>query len=270
MKKNLNNILKKSILTRQSTRTYSGKKLSEKEVDKIKELINHEEFKKGIFGNVRFELLENTNNSVIDSKFPFENPPSYIAVISKNNRESMLDIGFTMEKVILFLESMNLGTCWIASHFNRKNVKLENPLKEGESVPVITPVGEKAKKRSRSDVKSRIVYNSDNRNDFDKLFFNYPKFGVIKNKETRKILEYVRLAPSAVNKQPWRIIMTEYNAAHFYISRSYSGGHYFDIQTIDLGIAIAHYVIASGNDNYIDKNPKIKFEKNMDYVLSIN
>ncbi|MBO7399910.1 MAG: nitroreductase, partial [Clostridia bacterium] len=58
-------------------------------------------------------------------------------------------------------------------------------------------------------------------------------------------LEAVRLAPSAVNKQPWRVILSG-NRAHFYEKRSrgYNDGEW-DIQKIDMGIALCHFEVAA-------------------------
>ena len=58
-------------------------------------------------------------------------------------------------------------------------------------------------------------------------------------------LEAVRLAPSAVNKQPWRVVVCG-DTVHFYEKRSkgYSDGGW-DIQKIDLGIALAHFELAA-------------------------
>jgi hypothetical protein len=56
----------------------------------------------------------------------------------------------------------------------------------------------------------------------------------------------VRLAPSAVNKQPWRVVLSE-NKAHFYEKRSkgYVGEDGWDIQKIDMGIALCHFEIGA-------------------------
>jgi len=58
-------------------------------------------------------------------------------------------------------------------------------------------------------------------------------------------LEMVRLAPSAVNRQPWRIVLDKH-AAHFYLLRAKGmGGGVLDMQKIDLGIALCHFDLAA-------------------------
>ena len=54
-------------------------------------------------------------------------------------------------------------------------------------------------------------------------------------------LECIRLAPSAVNKQPWRVV-TSKNAAHFYVKhdKGFTTSDY-DLQKIDIGIAMYNF-----------------------------
>jgi hypothetical protein len=62
----------------------------------------------------------------------------------------------------------------------------------------------------------------------------------------------VRLAPSASNKQPWRIVRED-NAWHFYLSRTggYAGGpakrllEVEDIQRVDIGNAMCHFELTA-------------------------
>jgi len=63
----------------------------------------------------------------------------------------------------------------------------------------------------------------------------------------------VRLAPSASNKQPWRILR-QGNAWHLYLRRTpgYGGGLVSlflaraDLQRVDMGIAICHFELTAG------------------------
>ena len=55
----------------------------------------------------------------------------------------------------------------------------------------------------------------------------------------------LRLAPSAVNKQPWRVVMTE-EGFHFFENKMVGGESIgFDMQRIDVGIAICHFHMAA-------------------------
>ena len=61
-----------------------------------------------------------------------------------------------------------------------------------------------------------------------------------------EVLEAVRLAPSAVNRQPWRVVVTD-SAAHFYkkTSKGFVSEANGDMQKIDMGIALAHFALAA-------------------------
>jgi nitroreductase len=63
----------------------------------------------------------------------------------------------------------------------------------------------------------------------------------------------VRIAPSASNKQPWRIVQTG-NAWHFYLQRTkrYGKGTLLfkflrlaDLQRVDMGIAMCHFELTA-------------------------
>ena len=55
----------------------------------------------------------------------------------------------------------------------------------------------------------------------------------------------MRWAPSSVNKQPWRVVM-DGNQAHFYEKKSkgYVDATGWDLQKVDLGIALYHFAYA--------------------------
>ncbi len=89
---------------------------------------------------------------------------------------------------------------------------------------------------------------------------------------TREKLEYVRMAPSASNKQPWRIVMDVNGEAHFFIERTPKYGHAlgYDIQMIDMGIALSHYVLASGKDHVFQKEIWMDMpNENTSYLFSV-
>ncbi|MBR3601070.1 MAG: hypothetical protein IKL49_01955 [Lachnospiraceae bacterium] len=65
-------------------------------------------------------------------------------------------------------------------------------------------------------------------------------------------LEMVRLVSSAVNKQPWRLVVTK-DAVHFFEKHSMpKEGSSMDMQRIDVGIAICHFHMAAIEKKYRD------------------
>lgn len=83
----------------------------------------------------------------------------------------------------------------------------------------------------------------------------------------------VRLAPSAVNKQPWRVVLDK-NGVHFYLKRTkgYVSEAAGDLQKIDLGIALCHFALAA-KENAVNicfsmNDPGIAAEAGMEYIAS--
>jgi nitroreductase len=86
---------------------------------------------------------------------------------------------------------------------------------------------------------------ADSRFDFEELFFDGSFDQPLTKEKAGKLsdaLEGVRLAPSAVNKQPWRVLVTG-DKVHFYEKRSkgYLSEDGWDRQKIDMGIALCHF-----------------------------
>ena len=87
-------------------------------------------------------------------------------------------------------------------------------------------------------------------------------------------LEMVRLAPSASNKQPWRILLKDGNVHFFeYKTPKYSDAFAYDIQRIDMGIAAAHFnhsvkELGISGKFVWDVEPKVELPQYMEYVFS--
>jgi len=258
-----NTIQKDSMKTRKSIRAYTGQKISTIDKEKIINYINNDENLVGINGNkIKIQLIETGENisGKIGTYGIIKNAPAFLVVTCKNSRDIILDCGYVFERLLLYLEQNGLGTCWLGGTFNRKKLSKTIKLSPGEIIPIISPVGYSNKKRSLSDKMIRTFAKSDSRINFDELFFNENFNHNIKDPGIREALEMVRLAPSASNKQPWRVLIDANGDAHFFIKRApnYSGEKLvYDIQWLDIGISIAHYEIAFGCREFVVNNSKI-------------
>ena len=87
----------------------------------------------------------------------------------------------------------------------------------------------------------------------------------------REALELVRPAPSAVNKQPWRIVEQD-GRFHFYLKRSLPAAEKGDVQKLDIGIALAHFVLALEaqgiTGTVTESDPGIAHDGETEYILT--
>ncbi len=118
-----------------------------------------------------------------------------------------------------------------------------------EVMPCVSPLGYPAKKMALRESMMRKGVRADSRADFGELFFeNEPDAPLTPDKagDLRDALEAVRIGPSAVNKQPWRIVLCP-ERAHFYEYKNKGRGSAdeWDIQKVDMGIALCHFELAA-------------------------
>ena len=82
----------------------------------------------------------------------------------------------------------------------------------------------------------------------------------------------IRLAPSAVNKQPWRVVVTDQGIHFFEKHAMKTEVGSIDMQRIDVGIAICHFHLAALEQkiagHFERKAPNIKLPKDMTYIAS--
>ena len=141
-------------------------------------------------------------------------------------------------------------------------------------MPVATPLGYPAGKRSLRESTMRAAMGADKRKDFGKLFFD-EDFDTPLDKESAGIfceaLEMVRLAPSARNEQPWRILIKD-GKVHFYKKSSIPVRSMGDIQKVDIGIALCHFDLtmrSQGNSGtFCHSDPGIEAPADTEYMIS--
>ena len=265
------------IKSRRSVRTYTGEPLRSTDQALIRAYLNDAHNLRGISGHtVTIQLVEMSEgvSGKIGTYGIIKDAPAFLIVMCENTQEGLMDCGYVFEKMVLFLHKHHLGTCWMGGTFNRKSLgKMAIDLPENQFIPIISPVGYAAAKPHFAGAFIRRQAKSDTRLDFNELFY-YKNFDTaITDQAMMHCLEYVQVAPSASNKQPWRIIMNEDGSADFYIKRTANYGGKalgYDIQILDIGIAISHYEMASQKKHYFSKQgAEIQSNPDMQYVISV-
>ena len=261
---------------RKSVRTFLEKSLNEE--DK-KELQSYMETLENPFGvDVKFSFLETGDKKKsLGTYGVIKGTVDYIGAAVKKEPFALEALGYEMEKLILYTASKDIGTCWLGGTFKREDFKKAMDLEEGTLFPAITPVGYPKDAKSMTDNLVRFIAKGDLRKPWEDLFFNgdfnHPLTTEEAN-EYKNALEMVRLGPSASNKQPWRVLWTN-SAFHFYEAKNagYSDSFSYDIQRIDLGIALCHFHLTAMENNLSGKItvkpvPEIKVPENHEYCFS--
>ncbi len=266
-----------AIKQRRSVRNFTGQKLTDDHKIKLTAYINNEANLIGPFGNtvrIIYKEVDGGNKSEKIGTYGFiKNAPAFLITICKNDKESLFDLGYIFENLVLYLQTMGIGTCWLGGTFSRKKLQLNQNISENEFIPIISPIGYSAKKLHLLENIIRKAAKSNVRKPFDQLFFKTDFNTKISDSLLRNLLEYVRLAPSASNKQPWRILINDSHIAHFFIERSpnYEKSLGYDIQMVDIGIALAHYTIMSSKTSVFKESIRIKLpNENYNYLFSVH
>jgi nitroreductase len=259
------------VMGRKSVRTYDGKGLSAEDRAKL------EEYAAGIsnpFGiDVDFVFMDAEEHKLSSPVLAGEK--LYLAGIVDKVPYSDVAFGYALEDLVLYAWSMGIGTVWIGGTMKRDHFEKEAGLTEGRRMPCITPLGYPAAKRSIKETLMRKGVKADERKPLGELFFDGDfETPLAESGAVRKAMEVVRWAPSAVNKQPWRIVRKD-GRYHFYEKhdKGYISDEVGDMQKIDIGIALYHFVrgLEEGGIKSCVKveDPKIVVPADTEYIATV-
>ena len=142
--------------------------------------------------------------------------PQLITIYSEEADGYLENIGFLFQQMDLFLQTLGLGVCWLG--MGRMNPKTTAAV-EGMKFVIMLAFGHPKGDQLRHDLKG---------------FKRKPMEQIADKADSR--LEPARLAPSAVNSQPW-FFAHEGDAIHVWCSKKGS--------RLGAGIALAHLYVSN-------------------------
>lgn len=161
--------------------------------------------------------------------------PWYIAVISSRDRESLENAGYYTERAILEMTALNLGTCWIGGLFDKKAVNAILNSQEREVIALIA-CGRPKKATWSKAVKAAGRLGKRLAPERLAVFESAGN----SSRPWWAVLEAVRWAPSAINRQPWRLWFSANEVHLFCESRSLRRSY----APLEMGIALCHLELA--------------------------
>ncbi|MDO5860654.1 nitroreductase family protein [Methanobrevibacter sp.] len=226
--------LEEQIYLRKSCRKYLDDEI---EMSPIHEFISHVKPLRSS-ADFRYEILTKFD---VNLKTRWS-APYYLALFCEKKSINLVNIGFVFQQVSLFLQSIDIGSCWVGLASLKK--------KDSEFVIVIS--------FGKSPDKTRDI------NDFKRK-----KLSEISDFEDNR-LKPAQLAPSAINSQPWYFKHSEdgfdvYQLKQNIIKRQFVKKW----NPIDVGIALAHMYVANEKTFEFKINNDFKRLKGYTYIGSI-
>ena len=169
--------------------------------------------------------------------------PAFIAFIGDMRAPSVQEeVGYTGEGIILEATALGLNTCWVAGFFRPENVASLVEIKDNERVLAVTPVGYASRFESLAERLMTGFGLTHRRLPLSKLVSgwrvdNLPEWAKVS-------LEAARLAPSAVNRQPWGF---DVDGSGITVFVRTSGPEFNVSKRLDCGIAMLHIEVAASN-----------------------
>ena len=208
------------IYQRKSFRKYKDIPVDEETLNKVFDFIKSA---KSLYPEIKVaaEILKREQIRTIMSWMP----PQCIAIYSEEHEWDLENAGFIFQQVDLYLQSLGLGACWVGLG-RPKGTAVRNKENDGKFVILLT-----------------IGYPEESlRNDVSQ--FKRKSLAEISD-VVDETLEPARLAPSAVNSQPWYFVH-EGEVYHLFRTKPglIKGRSLNDFNRIDVGIVLAHMYIA--------------------------
>lgn len=214
----MGNELYNAIFKRKSVRKYDLTPLSDEKMNRV------QEYARGIKPldeSIHYEISYLETDKV-KSIMPIK-APHYICLYSEKKDKYLLNAGFLLQQIDLFLSANDLGSCWLGMAKPSKDVP---ELKNGMEFIVMIAFGNATEPVHRQNI-SEFKRNSIS--------------DITSIKEADQLLEPVRIAPSAGNSQPWYF---SGDAKEIIVSRKklniIKAQLYGRMNQIDIGIALFH------------------------------
>ena len=189
------------------------------------------------------ESIKDVFKGIVGSYGKVKGAPAFIAFIGNIDSDSVQEeVGYTGEGVILEATALGLNTCWVAGFFKPESATSLVEIKSNERVLAVTPVGYARRFESLEEKLMTGFGRTHRRGPISRLISSltqdsFPEW-------IRATIQAARLAPSAVNRQPWGFDVQD-DSITVYVRTS--SPEFTVSKRLDCGIAMLHIEVAALN-----------------------
>ena len=243
--------LYQTLLKRRSIRRYASRKLSITDRETVNRIISETvplipQLKLDIYLRDVGEQINLV--SLLGAYGRLVSPPQVLLPVSPNAPLALVDQGYRMQQVVIRLYQREIGSCYLGTLTHLEAIRSHFNLPENTITGALLIFGYPAQSLSGKTFNKvfRTAMGSNRRLPLDNLFFTDTFDNPSQPPEQiKQIIEAGRFAPSAVNAQPWRFLLSD-QTLFLYMTRenkkySVSGKNY---AFFDSGICMANISLA--------------------------
>ncbi len=241
------------ILSRHSIRSYKSTTLNLSDLQDLKKIINST---KSLFPENRFIVkiknrnLEGNTVKILGAYGRVIISPHYLIPYLKGNKIPLVDLGFRVEQIAVRLWAAGIGSCFIGCISRQEEVRKILKLSKDTHIGAFLVFGYPDRRFGIQTLISLMkkVMGNERRKPVDQIFFlNSFDQPTQPPADWLEIVEAAKFAPSAVNAQPWRLLLHK-NELYVFVIRT-NCGYYLtsnrDYCFFDGGICMANIEMAA-------------------------
>ncbi len=201
-----------AVKVRRACRTFDGAPLRPEHVALIDGYLDDAERMKGpLGGRFRVVFLNNVDADREIGTYGYTKGfRGVLVAIARPEPLALFQLAYVLHGLVLTLTDAGVGTVWMGGAFNPADILRATRVEDGEIIAAIVPVGYASDHKRLFAMAAPLVLGASRRKPMD-FFYSWGDFGTpLGEHETpfRAALELARFAPSAKNKQSWRVVLT--------------------------------------------------------------
>lgn len=219
--------LYEAIFVRRSVKNYLPDSLSPQ---MLQDILEEYDEVKGLFGGIETELviLDNRKGEYHLLGLLGIRAPYYLAIYSEEKDRALMNAGYLMEQMSLYLCTRGLGSCFVGSPLMKKKYMR----RDGKKLMTVLAFGKPKGSCTRKPVDARRLSLSE-----------LCVYKEMPRQWMKQLLEAARMSPSSMNSQPWRFVVFD-SRIHIF-SKKHASDRLGRFDELNFGIMFANMMVAA-------------------------
>ena len=226
-----------AITARRSVRTFEDRPLLSRQLEVLQRCVTYINSIAPTHLSASVRTSDPSNRNFRPSTYGvIKNAAAYmIMAFDMQDTEMAIAAGAAMQRCVITATEHGIGTCWISGTFKAASFAEGVVIPLGAKINVVVACGIIADRPRLFERIERAIVRASSRKPMAELVKSQDEETLNKVKTA---LELMRLSPSSVNSQPWRVGVSNGRVDFFFKRKQ-------DVNAVDIGIALADFDLAA-------------------------